>query len=48
MDDSIVALLSLDLNQAGLADSVDPGLWSQQMHATHLYRENWLLARKLV
>jgi hypothetical protein len=44
MDDSIVALLSLDLNQAGLADSVDPALWVQHMAAEHLYSENWLIA----
>jgi reverse transcriptase-like protein len=44
IDDSIVALLSLDLKQAGLADDVDPVLWSQHMTAEHLYGENWLVA----
>lgn len=44
IDDSIVALLSLDLNQAGLADSVDPSLWAQHVTPEHLYGENWLIA----
>jgi hypothetical protein len=44
MDDSIVALLSLDLKQAGLADALDPQLWSTYMKAEHLYSENWLVA----
>ncbi|HEV2419138.1 MAG TPA: RNA-directed DNA polymerase [Terriglobia bacterium] len=44
VDDSIVALLSLDLYQAGLADGVDTTLWEQHMTSEHLYTENWLLA----
>jgi hypothetical protein len=44
IDDSIVALLSLDLNQAGLADGVDPVLWAPDMAPGHLYSENWLIA----
>jgi hypothetical protein len=44
VDNSIVALLSLDLRQAGLADNVDPALWAQHMASEHLYSENWLLA----
>jgi len=44
MDDSIVALLSLDLSQAGLANVLDPQLWSTYMTAEHLYSENWLVA----
>ena len=44
VDDSIVALLSLDLKASGLADELDPVLWSQHMEAGHLYSENWLIA----
>jgi hypothetical protein len=44
IDDSIVALLSLDLKQAGLADGVDPVLWAPHMTPGHLYSENWLIA----
>jgi hypothetical protein len=44
VDDPIVALLSLDLRAAGLADSLDPALWAQHMTAEHLYSENWLVA----
>lgn len=44
VDDSIVALLSLDLRANGLADKLDPVLWSQHMQAGHLYSENWLIA----
>jgi hypothetical protein len=44
VDDSIVALLSLDLREAGIADNVDPTLWVQHMASEHLYSENWLLA----
>jgi hypothetical protein len=44
VDDSIVALLSLDLRANGLADKLDPVLWSQHMEAGHLYSENWLIA----
>lgn len=44
VDDSIVALLSLDLKANGLADELDPVLWSQHMEAGHLYSENWLIA----
>jgi len=44
VDDSIVALLSLDLRANGLADKLDPALWSQHMQAGHLYSENWLIA----
>ncbi len=44
VDDSIVALLSLDLKANGLADALDPALWSQHMQAGHLYSENWLVA----
>jgi hypothetical protein len=44
LDDSIVALLSLDLKSNGLADALDLNLWAQHMQAAHLYSENWLLA----
>lgn len=44
VDDSVVALLSLDLKANGLADALDPVLWSQHMQASHLYSANWLLA----
>jgi hypothetical protein len=44
MDDSIVALLSLDLKHAGFADALNPQLWSSYMKAEHLYSENWLVA----
>jgi Reverse transcriptase (RNA-dependent DNA polymerase) len=44
VDDSVVALLSLDLRDNGLADALDPSAWSQHMQADHLYSENWLLA----
>jgi hypothetical protein len=44
LDDSFVALLSLDLRANGLADALDPMLWSQHMKASHLYSENWLIA----
>jgi hypothetical protein len=44
VDDSVVALLSLDLKANGLADALDPVLWREHMQASHLYSENWLLA----
>jgi len=44
VDDSVVALLSLDLKANGLADGLDPDLWGQHMEARHLYSENWLIA----
>jgi hypothetical protein len=44
VDDPVVALLSLDLREKGLADKLDPALWSQHMQAGHLYSENWLVA----
>jgi len=44
VDDSIVALLGLDLRANGLADALDPALWSQHMQPSHLYSENWLIA----
>lgn len=44
VDDSVVALLSLDLKANGLADALDPELWRQHMEARHLYSENWLIA----
>jgi len=44
VDDSVVALLSLDLRANGLADALDPILWRQHMQAIHLYSENWLVA----
>ncbi len=44
VDDSIVALLSLDLKANGFADALDPALWSKHMQATDLYSENWLIA----
>jgi hypothetical protein len=44
VDDSIVALLTLDLHHAGLADNIDVALWVRHMASEHLYSENWLLA----
>lgn len=44
VDDSIVALLSLDLKASGFADALDPLLWSKHMQASDLYSENWLIA----
>lgn len=44
VDDAVVALLALDLRSSGLADKLDPGLWSQHMEGNHLYSENWLIA----
>jgi len=44
VDDPIVALLALDLRANGLADSLDPTLWSKHMNAESLYTENWMLA----
>jgi hypothetical protein len=44
VDDSIVALLSLDLKASGFADALDPVLWSKHMQASDLYSENWLIA----
>jgi hypothetical protein len=44
VDDPIVALLALDLMDAGFAGGLDTSLWSTHMQAEHLYSENWLLA----
>lgn len=44
IDDSIVALISLDLRESGMADPLKPDVWSQHMGKDHLYSENWLLA----
>jgi hypothetical protein len=44
VDDPVVALLSLDLREDGLADKVSPDLWAQHMRAEDLYSENWLVA----
>jgi hypothetical protein len=44
VDDSVVALLSLDLKASGFADALDPALWSKHMQASDLYSENWLVA----
>src|ERR1700722_4083643 len=44
VDDSVVALLSLDLKASGFADALDPVLWSKHMQASDLYSENWLIA----
>lgn len=44
VDDSIVALLALDLKSAGLGDDVDTSLWSTHMRSDQLFSENWLLA----
>jgi Reverse transcriptase (RNA-dependent DNA polymerase) len=35
VDDSVVALLSLDLQSTGLADNVNPTLWAQHMASEH-------------
>jgi hypothetical protein len=43
VDDPIVALISLDLRDNGLADGLDTSLWFSHMHVEHLYSENWLL-----
>jgi hypothetical protein len=43
-DDPVVALLALHLRDDGLADALDPGVWSRHMTADHLYSENWLVA----
>jgi hypothetical protein len=48
VDDSVVALLSLDLRANGLADALNPALWSQHMQAEHLYSENWLVAYEAI
>jgi hypothetical protein len=44
MDDSIVALLALDLRSGGFADALNTEAWSKYMQADHLYSEYWLLA----
>jgi hypothetical protein len=44
IDDSIVALIALDLRANGMADGLHPDLWLQHMQSGHLYSENWLLA----
>jgi hypothetical protein len=44
VDDPIVALLALNLRDCGLADALDPSMWSKHMQADQLYSENWLLA----
>jgi hypothetical protein len=44
VDDPVVALLSLDLRDKGLADKISTELWAQHMSAEHLYTENWLVA----
>lgn len=44
VDDSIVALLALDLKANGFADALDVSQWSKHMQPDQLYSENWLLA----
>jgi hypothetical protein len=43
MDDPFVALLVLDLREAGLGPSVDASRWSDVMTADNLYSEFWIL-----
>jgi hypothetical protein len=44
VDDSVVALLALDLKTSGLADAIDTTLWSSHIRSDQLFSENWLLA----
>jgi len=44
VDDDVVALISLDLQEAGLFAPVDTSLWKQHMRKDELYGEHWLLA----
>jgi hypothetical protein len=44
MDDDIVALVALDMEQAGLLPPLNPKLWASRMTRENLYSEHWLLA----
>jgi hypothetical protein len=44
MDDDIVALVALDLREAGLFPNLPMPRWRKLMSARNLYTEHWLLA----
>jgi hypothetical protein len=44
VEDSVVALIALDLRRNGLAPGLETSTWEKSMSGEELYRENWLLA----
>jgi hypothetical protein len=44
IDDDIVALVALDMMDAGLLPAVDTPVWNSHMNAEGLYSDHWLLA----
>lgn len=44
IEDSVIALIALDLRERGLVNNLDTQLWERRMDGNELYSNNWMLA----